>query len=100
MADIYFFSRVFRNGMLRFNGRWQNGYYLFDDVCISTDSTYCYETIDNVPCNVGLYDKSAPNEKVVIRITDLMGRDTENKPNTPLIYIYSDGTTERVFKME
>ena len=36
----------------------------------------------------------------VIKITDLMGRETEYKPNTVLIYVYSDGTTEKVFKVE
>ena len=38
--------------------------------------------------------------KQLIKITDLIGRETEYKTNTPLIYIYSDGTTEKVFKME
>lgn len=35
-----------------------------------------------------------------VKITDLMGRETEDQPNTPLIYIYSDGTTEKVFRVE
>lgn len=39
-------------------------------------------------------------EKVLIKVTDLMGRETKFTPNTPLIYIYSDGTIERVFKIE
>ena len=29
-----------------------------------------------------------------------MGRETEDKPNTMLIYIYSDGTTEKVYRIE
>jgi len=40
----------------------------------------------------------APKE--LIKITDLMGRETEYKPNTVLIYVYSDGTTEKIFKVE
>ena len=36
----------------------------------------------------------------LIKIVDLLGRETPFKPNTPLIYIYSDGTTERVFIIE
>ena len=36
----------------------------------------------------------------LVKIVDLMGRETKFKPNTPLIYIYSDGSTERVFKTE
>lgn len=74
-------------------------YYLFDDVCISTDSTYCYELIDNIACNVGLDEINKPT-KQLIRVTDLMGRDTEDKPNTLLIYVYSDGTTEKVYRFE
>ena len=40
------------------------------------------------------------NEKNLIKIVDLMGCETEDKPNTTLIYIYSDGTTEKVYRME
>jgi uncharacterized protein (TIGR02145 family) len=41
-----------------------------------------------------------PVEKELLRITDLMGRETEFTPNTVLIYVYSDGTTERVLQIE
>ena len=40
------------------------------------------------------------NEKKLVMIVDFMGRETEFKPNTPLIFIYSDGTRERVMKLE
>ena len=40
------------------------------------------------------------NSKQVVKILDLLGRETRFKPNTPLIYIYSDGSRERVFKVE
>ncbi len=40
------------------------------------------------------------NSKKLVRVIDLMGRETEDKPNTVLIYIYSDGTTEKVFRVE
>ena len=39
-------------------------------------------------------------QKQLIKIYDLMGSETEYKPNTPLIFIYSDGTIERVMKLE
>ena len=38
--------------------------------------------------------------KNLIQILDLMGRETTFKPNTPLIYVYDDGSTERVFTIE
>ena len=36
----------------------------------------------------------------VLKIIDLMGKETMFKPNTPLIFIYSDGSRERVFRTE
>ena len=41
-----------------------------------------------------------PNQKELIKIIDLMGKETEYKPNTVLIYVYSDGTTEKVLQIE
>ena len=43
-----------------------------------------------------LYSK----DKELIKIIDILGRETIVKPNTPLIYIYSDGSCERVFEIE
>ncbi len=49
--------------------------------------------------SVGLIElNESPRE--LIRIIDFMGRETENRSNTILIYIYSDGTTEKVFQAE
>ena len=39
-------------------------------------------------------------KKELIKVVDLMGRKTQFKPNTPLIYIYSDGSTKKVFRIE
>ena len=33
--------------------------------------------------------------KQLIKIIDVLGRETPFKPNTPLLYIYDDGTVER-----
>ena len=49
---------------------------------------------------VGLEELNVTSEKELIKITDLMGRETPFMPNTPLIYIYSDGTAEKVFILE
>ncbi|MFT6981606.1 MAG: dienelactone hydrolase [Crocinitomicaceae bacterium] len=38
--------------------------------------------------------------KELIRIVDLIGRETQLHLNTPLIFIYNDGTRERVMKTE
>ena len=37
-------------------------------------------------------------EKELVKIIDLLGRETGFIPNKPLIYIFSDGTAEKVIK--
>ena len=41
-----------------------------------------------------------PTPKQLIKIVDQMGREIEDKPNTLLIYQYSDGSTEKVYRLE
>ena len=36
-------------------------------------------------------------KKELVKILDQLGRETSFKPNTPLIYVYSDGSTEKIF---
>ena len=38
--------------------------------------------------------------KNLIQILDLMGRETTFKSNTTLIYVYDDGSIEKVFTIE
>lgn len=61
---------------------------------ISTDTSTCF-LIDYA----GL-DELLHAEKTLLKIIDLTGRETEFRPNTPLIFIYSDGTRERVMEIE
>jgi hypothetical protein len=42
----------------------------------------------------------ADSTKKLIKIVNLLGQETEFKPNTSLIYIYDDGSTEKVFHFE
>ncbi len=60
-------------------------------------TTYHYLRIFDASTN-GL-EPITNNEKELVRITDMSGRETADKPNTLLIYMYSDGTKEKVFKM-
>jgi hypothetical protein len=39
-------------------------------------------------------------DKNLIKILDLMGHETSFKPNTPLIYVYDDGSIEKVLSVE
>jgi hypothetical protein len=49
-------------------------------------------------CNVGVTELAT--SKSLIQILDMMGRETSFKPNTPLIYVYDDGSIEKVFRVE
>lgn len=48
---------------------------------------------------LGINEASA-KEKELVKIVDQLGRETEFKPNMPLIYVYSDGSTKKVFTIE
>jgi len=54
----------------------------------------------NAPNTVGINTFESNNKMELVKIIDFLGRETEFKPNTPLIFIYSDGTRERVMKLE
>jgi hypothetical protein len=62
------------------------------DGCVDTSSCYTINIIG--------IDELSHGEKKLIKIVDTMGRETEFKPNTLLIFIYSDGTIEKVMKLE
>lgn len=49
---------------------------------------------------LGMAELNTGKSKEVVQIIDLLGRETVFKANTPLIYIYNDGTRERVMKIE
>jgi hypothetical protein len=57
-------------------------------------SSYC----DN-NCTTNLEEQSLKPIEVV-KIVDLMGREVKDISNTVLIYIYSDGTSEKVFRID
>lgn len=67
--------------------------YFVDEIIVTTDSSFCNQK------PVGIIELSSPDKKL-IRIVDSLGRETDDKPNTILIYLYSDGTTEKIFKVE
>ncbi len=48
----------------------------------------------------GTIDEVAAGPKELIKVVDILGRETLDKANTLLIHVYSDGSTNRVFRME
>lgn len=61
-------------------------------LCLYTQST-------GQNCSLSI-DELTQTDRELVQIVDFMGRTAEFKPNTPLIFIYSDGTRERVLKIE
>tara|TARA_B110000285_G_C15003077_1_gene552431 strand:+ start:172 stop:1071 length:900 start_codon:yes stop_codon:yes gene_type:complete len=74
---------------------WATNNLIFIDLT-SSFSEYCNNSCSSI---VGLNELSSTH-KQLIGITDLIGREVDFKLNTPLIYIYSDGTTAKVFEVE
>lgn len=99
-------SSVMKTDTLMMGYRHLNGFGInlthwrgiLDDVRIY-DRPLSEMEIDSLYYNLVGLDELTPNSKVLLRILDLYGRETENRPNTPLIYVYSDGTTKKVFRV-
>lgn len=65
---------------------------LCETIEVDTSSCHLVEIAD--------VNELTPNSAGLIKVVDLLGRETTIRPNTPLIYMYSDGTIRRVFKLE
>ena len=50
------------------------------------------------PC-INSINELDTRERELVRIVDIIGRETTFKPNVPLIYIYSDGTAEKLIRL-
>lgn len=77
------------NGAYLGGHSWQNG-----DPLTNTNMLFSASILDPV----GINDITNNPDRELVGIVDLLGRETSFKYNTTLIYIYSDGTTERIFK--
>ena len=53
-------------------------------------------TVTNVPTSI----LEVNSEKRLIKVVDILGRETKDKRNTPLFYIYHDGTVEKKIIIE
>ncbi|NRA10384.1 MAG: LamG domain-containing protein [Crocinitomicaceae bacterium] len=60
--------------------------------CVDTSACYLVDYSGVEELHIGT--------KELVKITDLMGRETPFGKNRVLIYVYSDGTTERIFEFE
>ncbi len=63
-----------------------------------SDGTVKYRK--GVISGVGLTELQNSSNKKIVKITDLSGRETEFKYGQPLIFIYEDGSSERIMRIE
>lgn len=64
------------------------------------DDNGCLDTSSCVLVDFTGLEELVIEGKELVQIVDLTGRTTTYRPNTPLILIYSDGTRQRIFKLE
>ena len=59
-------------------------------------------TNSSADCPIVSIDENYPNttQPVLLKIVDLLGRETAPKPNQMLLYLYSDGTIEKMIWLE
>ena len=97
------------------NGNWVNGMNIVADTnnltCVevdnigyansnwsgSFDSFVTFSTNCNYtnPCNSSTVIQEHTTNKELLKVTDILGRETPYRKNTPLFYIYDDGTVEK-----
>ena len=61
-------------------------------VLIKTNSLGTLSSIKNI--------NLTSNNKTLLKVTDILGRETKGKKNKPLFYIYNDGTVEKKIVIE
>ena len=66
---------------------------LIADIHYTPNAATCLLTFNSFTTNI---IEQGPNQiKEILKITDLLGRQTQPIKNTPLIYIYKNGTKEK-----
>jgi len=76
----------------------QNGLYWLlitdNNGCVSDTSFFIFDLFSNIVIEQLIGDK------ILIKITDVFGRETKGKKNEPLFYIYDDGKVEKRITIE
>jgi len=62
------------------------------------NSSFNQEIVVGEEPPLNLLELNSP--KMIVKTMDLLGRETEFRPNIPLIFVYDDGSTEKVLTVE
>lgn len=74
--------------------------FISDAIQNNRDGLMYDDIVIEITPPIGLNEMHIEVEKTLVKVVDLQGREVNNRTNTPLIYIYSDGTSEKVFRIE
>jgi hypothetical protein len=96
--DIYFYNIVVEPISIMFPpfAFPQSGCYRYDVALACPTGNVTILTSTYYVSTLGI-EELANNQRKLIKVIDLMGRETEIQPNKTLIKCYSDGTTERFY---
>jgi hypothetical protein len=96
------------SGLNPFNYSWSNG-DSSQNITIQNSGAYWLVVTDSVGCSSdtisytvtinNIYESQNKN-KTLLKVIDILGRNTKGIKNAPLLYIYSDGTVEKKLIIE
>ena len=81
--------------------QWGNNSGIFELYVVETAQNGCSDTVFidvNVVSSTSIQEHTTNKE--LLKVTDLLGRETPYRKNTPLFYIYDDGTVEKRIVIE
>jgi hypothetical protein len=82
---------------------WSNNYWIENNQSMQygyVDPQSFFSTDCQNNCVSGIVDIQNSDERKVIKIIDLSGREIEKQKNILMIYIFDDGSTEKVLELE
>ncbi|MDC0204384.1 hypothetical protein OAJ65_01150 [Flavobacteriales bacterium] len=99
------------------NGNWQNMTVVANDnnlTCVEVDNlgqatnNWTFDSFTSIttdcnyasPCATVSAIEEHTTNKELLKVTDLLGRETKGKKNQPLFYIYDEGTVEKRIVIE
>jgi len=78
----------------------------WNGIILATSGSYSFSLVNSVGCDsianinftlntTGIYNIASNVDRILIRVTDILGQEVVFRRNIPLFYIYDDGTVEK-----